>query len=72
MHHGVEKPDTADNLRKQLVEFRDFLDKEHKCLSLMKGNETSQYAFVRGNLALDILVVENFAELIRKCKCLQK
>ena len=52
LHHGVEKPDTAENLRKQLIEFRDTLANEHKCLSHFDGEELPRYAFVHGNLAL--------------------
>lgn len=52
LHHGVDKPDTADNLRRQLVEFRDVLANDHKCLSRMDGIGDPMYAFVHGNLAL--------------------
>ena len=52
LHHGVEKPDTAENLRKTLVEFRDRLAKEHHCLSRMDGTGDPMYAFVHGNFAL--------------------
>ncbi len=52
LHHGVEKPDTAENLRRQLVEFRDILADDHKCLSRWEGNGPPMYAFVHGNLAL--------------------
>jgi hypothetical protein len=52
LHHGVDKPDTSDNLRRQLIEFRDTLASEHKCLSRMHGEGQPMYAFVHGNLAL--------------------
>jgi len=52
LHHGVEKPDTAENLRRALVEFRDILANEHKCLSRFDGEKLPRYAFVHGNLAL--------------------
>lgn len=52
LHHGVERPDTAENLRNTLVEFRDALAERHKCLSLMNGLGKPMYAFVHGNLAL--------------------
>ena len=52
LHHGVEKPDTADNLRKSLIEFRDVLAEDHRCLSRFDGAGAPQYAFVHGNLAL--------------------
>ncbi len=52
LHHGVEKPDTAANLRKTLIEFRDRLAFEHQCLSRFENRENPMYAFVHGNLAL--------------------
>lgn len=52
LHHGVEKPDTAENLRKSLTEFRDILAEGHKCLSRFDGAGEAKYAFVHGNLAL--------------------
>lgn len=52
LHHGVESPDTAENLRKALTEFRDCLAEEHKCLSRFDESGKPMYAFVHGNLAL--------------------
>ena len=52
LHHGVEEPDTADNVRKDLIEFRDILAEEHRCLSRLDGKGMPMYAFVHGNLAL--------------------
>ncbi|MGI8495332.1 MAG: hypothetical protein ACR2L1_08480 [Pyrinomonadaceae bacterium] len=52
LHHGIEKPDTAENLRHSLVEFRDRLAEDHECLSRSKGDDKPMYAFVHGNLAL--------------------
>ncbi len=52
LHHGVEEPDTPGNLRRQLIEFRDRIADEHKCLSRIEGDEDPKYAFVHGNLAL--------------------
>ncbi|MBX3282609.1 MAG: hypothetical protein KF756_09055 [Acidobacteria bacterium] len=52
LHHGVERPDTSENLRRQLVEFRDILAERHRCLSRSMDDETPRYAFVHGNLAL--------------------
>jgi len=52
LHHGVERPDTAENLRKTLIEFRDTLAAEHRCLSKIDGGGKPMYAFVHGNLAL--------------------
>lgn len=52
LHHGVEKPDNAENLRSVLTDFRDVLAEEHKCLSRFEGKGKPKYAFVHGNLAL--------------------
>ncbi|HEX3558978.1 MAG TPA: hypothetical protein VHU19_07230 [Pyrinomonadaceae bacterium] len=52
LHHGVEKPDDAVSLRRALVEFRDVLAEEHKCLSRWEGEGSPMYAFVHGNWAL--------------------
>ena len=52
LHHGVEKPDTPENLRRSLVDFRDRLADEHRCLSRLDGEGAPKYAFVHGNLAL--------------------
>ena len=52
LHHGVERPDTAENLERQLIEFRDVLAERHRCLSRMAGDHQPKYAFVHGNLAL--------------------
>lgn len=52
LHHGVEAPDTAENLRATLVDFRDTLAERHKALSRMDGEGDPKYAFVHGNLAL--------------------
>ena len=52
LHHGIERADTAENLRKSLIEFRDILAEEHSCLSRLDGAGKPLYAFVHGNLAL--------------------
>jgi hypothetical protein len=52
LHHGVEAPDNAANLRRSLETFRDLLAEEHQCLSRSEGQGTPMYAFVHGNLAL--------------------
>lgn len=52
LHHGVERPDTTENLRASLIEFRDTLADRHKCLSRINGIGKPMYAFVHGNLAL--------------------
>jgi hypothetical protein len=51
LHHGVEAPDTADNTRTILTEFRDALVR-HGCLSRWNGEGLPRYAFVHGNWAL--------------------
>lgn len=55
LHHGVERPDTAENTRRQLETFRDVLAEEHKCLARFVGeqpNSQPKYGFVHGNWAL--------------------
>ncbi len=52
LHHGTEQPDTADNTRRQLTEFRDRLASHHQCLSREEGVSLPRYAFVHGNFAL--------------------
>jgi hypothetical protein len=52
LHHGVDEPDNAANLRRALEEFRDILAEEHKCLSRINGEGPPMYAFVHGNWAL--------------------
>ena len=51
LHHGVENPDTAENLRRVLTAFRDQLAEKHKCLSRFDENDIPRFAFVHGNLA---------------------
>jgi len=53
LHHGVERPDDAANMRRVLTEFRDLLAEEHQCLSRENnGTGEPRYAFVHGNWAL--------------------
>jgi len=52
LHHGVDKPDTAESLRSMLQTFRDVLSVEHKLLSRSRDDASPKYAFVHGNLAL--------------------
>jgi len=51
LHHGVATPDTAENTRRTLVEFRDALA-AHGSLSRWDGAGPPCYAFVHGNWAL--------------------
>ncbi len=52
LHHGIDEPDTAENTRRILKDFRDVLVEEHKCLSKEIASGESRYAFVHGNWAL--------------------
>ena len=52
LHHGVGQPDTSENLRKVLIEFRDILASDHGCLAYENNSDVARYAFVHGNLAL--------------------
>jgi hypothetical protein len=52
LHHGVDKPDTAESFKRVLVDFRDVLAEEHKCLSRLTEDGPPMYAFVHGNWAL--------------------
>src|ERR1700682_1254242 len=51
LHHGVDEPDTAENTKRQLLEFRDKLAR-NGCLSFWEGTGEPRYAFVHGNFAL--------------------
>lgn len=51
LHHGHGAPDTPENTRRQLIEFRDILA-SHGCLSRSNGDVAPRYAFVHGNWAL--------------------
>ena len=52
LHHGIPQPDTADNTRHVLSEFRDRLAFRHRCLAMEEGSDQPRYAFVHGNFAL--------------------
>src|SRR5208283_3365325 len=52
LHHGFRVPDTAENTRHLLAEFRDRLAFRHRCLALEEGSSSPRYAFVHGNFAL--------------------
>jgi hypothetical protein len=51
LHHGVQAPDTADNTRRKLVQFRDALA-QRGCLARWEGSGAPRYAFLHGNFAL--------------------
>ena len=52
LHHGMDAPDTAENTRRQLVDFRDALVFNHGSLCFLDGSDQPRYAFVHGNFAL--------------------
>lgn len=52
LHHGLDEPDTAENLRNVLLESRDRFAEDHHCLSRLDGKGEPKYGFVHGNLAL--------------------
>lgn len=52
LHHGKQTPDTEENTRRQLLQFRDTLASEHGCLCYWDGSGPPRYAFVHGNFAL--------------------
>jgi hypothetical protein len=52
LHHGIPHPDTADNTRRVITEFRDQLAFRHHCLAVEEGSTSPRYAFVHGNFAL--------------------
>jgi hypothetical protein len=52
LHHGIPQPDTAENTRCVLTEFRDRLAFRHRCLAVEAGSNRPSYAFVHGNFAL--------------------
>jgi hypothetical protein len=52
LHHGIERPDTAENLRHTLITYRDILANEHRCLSRETEQDSPRYAFVHGNWTL--------------------
>ena len=52
LHHGVDRPDNAENTRYLLETFRDKLVDKHGCLSREQPSASPKYAFVHGNVAL--------------------
>jgi hypothetical protein len=51
LHHGVNERDSAENTKRVLLEFRDYLA-THGCLARLDEQEQPRYAFVHGNWAL--------------------
>lgn len=74
LHHGVERPDTAEQTRKVLLEFRDILA-DYGCLSYWEGQGPPRYAFVHGNWALGNCLggrhcgVDNELEILAETGC---
>jgi len=52
LHHGIPLPDTPDNTRRALTEFRDQLAHRHGCLAIESNSQQPRYGFVHGNFAL--------------------
>jgi hypothetical protein len=52
LHHGMSEPDTAENTRRVLSDFRDRLAFRHRCLAQENGSRQPRYSFVHGNFAL--------------------
>jgi len=52
LHHGFFHPDTAENTRRVLTEFRDHLAFRHRCLATEAASNQPRYAFVHGDFAL--------------------
>ena len=52
LHHGMDAPDTAENTRRLLVEFRDALVRNHGSLCFLDGSSQPRYGFVHGNFTL--------------------
>jgi hypothetical protein len=52
LHHGMDEPDTPENTKRMLCEFRDHLAYRHRCLAVEAGSEQPRYGFVHGNFAL--------------------
>ena len=52
LHHGMDFPDSPENTRRQLVDFRDALVRNHDALCFLDNSTEPHYAFVHGNFAL--------------------
>jgi hypothetical protein len=75
LHHGMDFPDTPENTRRQLVEFRDLLAGRHSALSFDESSNAPRYAFVHGNFALansaggEACGVDSELEILSKTGC---
>ena len=52
LHHGIAEPDSAEETRRLLGDFRDKLAYRHHCLAMDQNSELPRYGFVHGNFAL--------------------
>ncbi len=52
LHHGMDAPDTAENTRRLIEQFRDALVRDHGSLCFAEGSAQPRYAFVHGNFTL--------------------
>jgi hypothetical protein len=52
LHHGIPHPDTAENTRRLLTEYRDQLAFRHRCLAMEEDSDKPRYVFIHGNFAL--------------------
>ena len=52
LHHGTTGPDTEENTRRQLLDFRNVLAAEHGGLCYLDGEGPPRYGFIHGNFAL--------------------
>lgn len=73
LHHDN---DTADNLRKQLIDFKTLLADKYKLLSRDKGTNEIKYGFIHGNWALNnsrpdgrMCGVSNELQVLRETGC---
>jgi hypothetical protein len=75
LHHGMDTPDTAENTRRQLEQFRDALVRNHGALCFMQGSKEPRYAFAHGNFTLANSArgyacgVDNEMEILSKTGC---
>ena len=72
LHHGIPEPDTPENARRLLIEFRDRLAYRHGCLALEEGTELPRYGFVHGNFALANSADGQFCGVDSEMKILQE
>ena len=69
LHHGLHAPDTAEDTRRALIEFRDTLV-AHGCLSRFDGDDAPRYAFVHGNWAPPTPRWGSLLRRVKRCRYL--